>query len=377
MRNSDAVGANEEKSPPPRSLVPQNRESAFCAAGIQGNGKFFFEKAFTLLEMLVSVAVLTLLLGTVFALVSTTSTSYQYSVGKVDVLEGARTGFDAMARALRQATLQSYLGYDDPALPTQYELKSDLHFISGPRNELGLATDSGTYSPHAVFFQAPLGVADSAGLQAANSLLISTGFFLHHGPEPNRPPPAVNDDRIAERFRYRLYQFIQPREESQIYSETLRMHAEGSQEFPVSVRPGDPTFGSTEWFSQARDLEFCHVLVENFIALAILPVFGSNPAPQYTWNSRGLDDSGRPVYSTHRLPQSLKVAMAVIEESSAQRIENGSIPPLSLPNDLFTDTGEFDGDLSRLEEELSAHSPPLNFRIFSTEIPLSTSDSSL
>lgn len=325
---------------------------------------------FTLLEMLVSAAMLAILMGTMFALMSAASSSYQISVGKIDVLEGARAGFDAMTRALRQATLQSYLGYDDPTLPKHYELKSDLHFISGPADALGLPTDSGSYTPHAVFFQAPLGIVDSAALQAANSLLVSTGFFLDHGPEPSRPAPVESDARITKRFRYWLYQFLQPREESKIYGETLKLHPDG---FPLSVKPGDPSYGSKTWFSQAGNLEFCHVLAENVVALAILPVFDGNPAPGYLWDSRKVDAANRPIHSTHRLPSSLKVAMAVIEETSAQRIDSGATPPPLLPASLFTDPDEFENDLSKLDAALSGHSPPIKFRVFSTEIPLNSS----
>ena len=321
---------------------------------------------FTLLEMLVSVAVLAAMMVAVAALMNATSSSYRMISGKMDIFESARTGFETLSRTIRQATIQSYLGYDDPKVPTRYALKSDLHFISGPRDALGLANAAGTYSPHALFFQAPLGVADGAALQTANGLLCSTGFFLDYGDEPGRPPPV--DNKTPHRYRYRLFQFIQPRESMDVYNRTLTSTTSDGQTFPLS----NDSYDGTDWFSAAKTGGFCHVLAENVVALAILPVFNGSPAPSYLWNSR--DPAAAGSYSHHRLPQSLKVAMAVIDETSAKKLDQGTTPPVLFPATLFSNVADYDQNIADLKRILSQHQPPLTFRIFSAEIPISTSD---
>jgi uncharacterized protein (TIGR02599 family) len=129
-----------------------------------------------------------------------------------------------------------------------------------------------------------------------------------------------------------------------------------------------------DWFKgDVDDRTYCHVLAENVIALAILPVTGGNPAPKYLWNSR----DPAVAYSRHRLPQSLKIAMAVIDEQSAVRAGFGSSPPALVPSGLFAVPSEFDRDVETLDNSLATHSPKLNYRIFTAEIPLSVSNSKL
>jgi len=142
-------------------------------------------RGFTILEILVSVAILNIVLLALFTLLNVTGTTFRRTSGSLETFAAARAGFDALTQTLQRATLLSYIGYDDPAAPTTYGLKSDLHFLCGQQSDLGL-TQTGMSSSGAVFFQAPLGLAEGSDLNSANELLCATGFFLAWGEPPSR-----------------------------------------------------------------------------------------------------------------------------------------------------------------------------------------------
>ena len=119
-------------------------------------------QAFTLIELMLSTAVLALLMALMLTVVGQTQQIWVRSSGKVAQFQAARTAFEAMTRNLSQATLNTY--YDlqfetDPAKLGQtkgYSRNSDLHFVSGKAAQTKfLGTESATYPTHAVFFQAP------------------------------------------------------------------------------------------------------------------------------------------------------------------------------------------------------------------------------
>lgn len=315
--------------------------------------------AFTLLEMLVSFAVLAIILVALASLAGMISRSYRSTMGNLDSFEAARTAFDHLARTLSQATLMSYLGFDDPASPTAYELKSDLHFFSGPKSALGL---SGT--GHAVFFQAPFGSGTAPALQGTDTLLAATGFYVAYGDDPVLP--AALDGKVENRRRYRLFQYAPPRERMRVYEQTLAIHD--------GVIGSDGNFKGPDWFkSDVEQGEFCHPLAENIVFLALLPIFDGKVAASYTWNSRDGANSA----THHRLPHSLRVVLVVIDEASAARLPASEAAPEIVPDGLFVETADYEDDMEKLEKTLADFQPRLNYRIFTAEIGLGASNSSL
>jgi len=308
--------------------------------------------AFTLVELLVSMAILALLLIGLTSLLNMTMRTYTGAAGKIEAFDAARTAFETMTRTLQQATLLSYLGYDDPKDPTKFQLKSDLHYISGLQTDLSLSLP-GTASTHAVFFQAPLGLADASSLQTATTLLNTVGFFLSYGDDPDRP--AIIRDLTPQRFRYRLFEYLPPREKMTVYENTISSVG--------GIPTSNETYSGTDWLNNdVNILKNCKVLSENVIALAILPVTQDQSVPPtYLWNSRT---------SSNQLPRALKIVMAVLDEASAARLNTTSTPPNLVPPGLFTVPSQFEADAIELERILAAHSPPLNYHIFRTEVAL-------
>jgi uncharacterized protein (TIGR02599 family) len=310
------------------------------------------ERGFTVIEMLVSAGIMAIILVCMATLINMISSAYQRTMGRLDSFETARAAFDTIGRVARQATLQSYVGYDTPIAPTAHVLKSDLHFITGRQDNLGLGSLRKGPSD-ALFFQAPLGLVESTALQRANTLLTSTGFFIAYGPDPLRPN-ILSTTSVANRHRYRLYQFIEPREKMSLYSRTITM----DDTIPVSAG----AYSGHEWFSEpiAVEKRSIHPLAENIVALRIWPVYEG--VPRKEWNSRNRAIPG----TLNRLPQALEVVMLVLNEKSAERL--GESAGEIVPVNLLEDPANIADDLKELEDELVEKS--IDFRIYRTVIPL-------
>src|SRR5678816_1104846 len=85
--------------------------------------------AFTIVEMLVSTAILGLLMVLLLSTVDQTQRVWLRSSNKVAQFQAARTAFEALTRNLTQATLNTNYGYqmDSSNEPTYYRRESDLH----------------------------------------------------------------------------------------------------------------------------------------------------------------------------------------------------------------------------------------------------------
>jgi uncharacterized protein (TIGR02599 family) len=78
------------------------------------------QQAFSLVEMLVAIAVFCIMLALVFSVVNHTSGVWRRSSDKIQAFQEARLAFEALTRNLSQATLNSYLDYDSVESPTRY-----------------------------------------------------------------------------------------------------------------------------------------------------------------------------------------------------------------------------------------------------------------
>lgn len=330
---------------------------------------------FTLVELLVSMAVLSLLLMVVVGIVGETGAVVHKTTARASQFQEARTAFESMSRNLSQATLNTYYDYFDSEgktrsdvgtsgifVPASYGRQSELRFRSGPASAL-LATSASLNPAHAVFFQAPLGFSNGTNKAGLRNLLNTWGYYLEFRPDTDRPSFLSG----ATRYRYRLMEFMQPTEEMDIYS--------------------DPS----QWLSTAAGGNRSHVLASNIIALVILPKLpsqgnandltvdadGDKLAPNYAYDStttgaaaNAETGSKGALNSKNQLPPVIEITMVGIDEASASRLENGSTPPDFGMDSLFSDAkpDQRREDLATLQETLSASRA--SFRVFSTEISL-------
>ncbi|TDU71152.1 uncharacterized protein (TIGR02599 family) [Prosthecobacter fusiformis] len=353
-------------------------------------------KAFTLVEVLVSMTVLLILLLISAQVIGTVQSTWTSSNARVSQFREARTAFDIITRNLSQATLNTYVDYDDSYLkdgvsnanistraPTKYLRKSDLRFICGPSVAAegspmdGLLAQAGgrAYSPgHAVFFQAPLGVSHDPAYVGLDRLLCGRGYFVQYTSDeffrPDVLPVGVPN------YRYRLMEFSPPAEKNLIYDENDKL----------------------KWFQQAGapipneetpiERGFTRPIADNIVALIISPQVETAAALAGTADGTAAatyqsvysyDSAGEliplPEDDRHRLPPLVKVVLVAIDERTADRLSQEGTPGTPpFGNDIADLIGGDDNevDVNETVEAIAAklRERRINYRIFSSTVSL-------
>lgn len=371
--------------------------------------------AFTLIEMMVAMAILTILMVIVFEIVNSTTKVWKSTSNKMNVFQGARAGFEAMTRNLSQATLQTYLDYANSSgmpvtlynpsftatpvsrdvVPVHYLRASELHFITDKAKELfDKANITNTATGHAMFFQAPTGVVEKAGFRPSETALNNYGYYIEYASSLAPDNVSRTTDEVAESYRYRLMEVVLPAEKNFVYQSTVK-----------------PSLGSTysydlDWIKNMNltgTNAAAHPIADNVIALIINPKIsakdedemGGPVAPNYAYDSRsweagyntaGTGRSLKPSITTpadpdllqnslrNQLPPMVEVIMVSIEETSAQRLarEFKNTPPFGSGayniSNLFDNSADLEDDLETLETKLRENH--INYRIFRTTVPI-------
>lgn len=332
--------------------------------------------AFTLVELLVSFAILSLLMVLLLALTNLTSTTWTQTRGKVEQFQQAREAFDAVTRRLSEATLNTYYDYVDAGgrwrttdldsrrafVPDRYVRRSELRFLSGA------VTGMNQHATHSVFFQAPQGYSlTTSGL---SNLLNTCGFFVELDSDDPFLPGVLPSESARRRFR--LMQLTERSEEMSVY-----LHNDGDTNNP-----------SRQWLmdvlASEQDVE---IAAENIIALILLPKLSesdqrdgnfddSSLAPDYEYDStaRHPNPSLNPF---NQLPPIVQVTLVAIDEQSANRMSTADQDSLkSQLNGLFQTVGSttnpsaggYAKDLATLEDYLVTNN--ISYRIFTSNVSL-------
>lgn len=334
-------------------------------------------QGFTLVELLVSMAVLSILMVMVSSVVSEVQRSWGATTAKVSQFREARRAFDIVKINLGQATLNTYVRYrfdnaSDPfspftasgeeipnAAPTRYVKFSELQFVSGPTaTVLGTAGNSLVTQGHSVFFQAPLGY--STRYTNLPTALNPRGYYVAFGGDATYRPPFLAG-RVDEKFRYRLMEYAPPTENNVIYDENSP--------------------DQSDWFTNV--VTHSRPVADNVITLIISPkrVMNRNEvgdprdiAPNYQYNSAVLPtaDSAQP-RNAYELPPEIEVAMVVVDERSADALArtSGMDPPLPTTGFVNATGDNFRADLEALERTLVA--AKVNFRVFTATVTMRNS----
>jgi uncharacterized protein (TIGR02599 family) len=307
-------------------------------------------RGFSLLELLVAMAVLTLI---VFLLASMNNQSLallRRSGTQAQIFGEARTAFDAMIAQVGLATMNAYWDYDDAENPSRYLRKAWLAFVSGDaRTVLGAGYGPG----QCVFFVAPSGRMDDAGVRQLNQVLNTCGFFVEYD-DANAPSPGFM--ALPQRLRYRLMEVRSSGEGMRIFSDRLS---------PVPVN---------SWITST--LPEARMLAENVLLLVVRPLGadGANLATTgYTMDTR-LGESANPQPLTaNQLPPFVEIVMVAASEESMRQIDP-AIGFVFTPADvagLFDDPSQFETDLRDFESFLIESK--VDFRTFSQRIALPNS----
>jgi len=313
-----------------------------------------FPAGFTLVELMVSTAIIGLIMIVLVGMTNQTGQTWRHATEKIEKFQSARDGFESMTRKLAQATLNTNWDYLDKNgnirdknvgstafnnfVPIYYGRVADLRFASGPMYSstsytlqtnppqpfTGLSPSPDIVRPgHGVFFQAPFGVVtDTSNLGTMDNLLNTWGYFVEAGGDPNRPT-FIDNANVPQRWRTRLMEFMQPSEKMSLY---------------------DPTDKTYKWFTVGLTgaNRPVRVLAENILTLIILPklskadqdsraaklgVQASMLSPDYIYDSQstlnpganGLSDAGA-INPKNQLPPVLMVTMVALDERSMQRL---------------------------------------------------------
>jgi uncharacterized protein (TIGR02599 family) len=336
---------------------------------------------FTLVELLVSTAIIALIMMVLVGITNQTAATWRYTTEKIEKFQSARDGFESMTRRLSQATLNTYwdyLGFIPPALPTSalvprskdissndyknfiplsYGRMSELRFVSAPMSSsptfslmpsgsAGGSGDDERYWPtHGVFFQAPLGiVTDTAATKttldlnanapygAMDNLLNSWGYFVEVGDDIDRPS-FISSTIAPKRWRARLMEFMQPSEKMAVHDLT----------YPT---PATSWSQITSWVStplqipRTSSTRPVRVLAENVVAMIILPKLSKEDevargaaatvlSPNYIYDSTRTANppnntgptppADSEINPKNQLPPIVQVTMIAVDERSAAR----------------------------------------------------------
>ncbi len=314
-------------------------------------------RAFSLIELLLSIGVLAMLMAILMGMVNAVVQHTTASSARTEAFEASRNAFEAITRRISQATLNTYWDYDDPDAPARYLRRSELRFVSGASSTL-IGTERPASVTHAAFFQAPLGQVDDPSLIPLNSLLNTWGYYVEKNSDESFLPPL---NGLRARERYRLMEMREPSEKLAVFELTS----------------GNPENPSHDWFKiPLQEPGYQRIVAENVIALIILPKLSERddpggfalPGDAFVYDSAQQGQGSGLFSSKNQLPPLVQVTLVAIDEASALRLESGSAD-LDLDG-LFLRAHplDFKRDLEALEDQLNAQR--LTYRVFSTEVQI-------
>lgn len=374
---------------------------------------------FTLVELLVSMSVLSLIMVIAMQMINNVSTLATRTRARVETFQEARASFESMTRKLSESMLNTYWDYnytnnDKTKPPKDYARQSELHFICSPAKNgdtKGMVLKSVANiqtTTHAVFFQAPQGysaplVTGTSKPKIApnlSSLLNTSGYYIDYASDKNDRPnflkTATGGSVPAERWRFRLMELKEP-------TESLQIYFNGTTTAKIRTWFLDPVTKSATIPLPTNVPLSTRMLAENVIALVLLPHRSPNDvlpttagapqqlAPQYIYDSRAYISTPSDVLSTlwrNQLPPLIQVTMVVVDEKSAARLQETLADPTKIPevqlglDKLFiaasTDPAvaatspkvndQYFADLASLEQTLI--SLKLNYRIFTSDVSI-------
>ena len=394
--------------------------SAYCHS--QWAARSDRRAGFTLVELMLSMTILTVLMLVVVNVIGVVQQQWIRSSSRVTSFREARMAFDLLNRNISQATLNTYWANEselvgrDAANQDLFKFKnyvrqSELQFVCGKTAGLltAAAGNALSYPAHGIFFQAPLGTANIEAGTGANvvntenmtGLLCGRGYFVSWGDDSGFRPAFLNGMlTVPSRFRYRLMEYCPTAESNRIYYDATAGN-DLSARRPITERP-------KQWFDDAlvnvvKDGEtastraFTRPVADNIIALIISPqleassgsvgVAPESIAPLYEYDSTLVSNPGatsssaaNPQGTRHLLPPLLKITMIALDSAAGELMaetgrEELQMELASTMAGLFGNAVGYNGpssnyrsDLEKVESYLRDNK--LNYRIFTSTITM-------
>lgn len=302
----------------------------------------YLRTGFSLIEVLVSFAVLALIMVMLLSITDVTSKTWKGTTEKMQAFEESRAAFDRITSLLGQATLTPYWDYDDPQNPTKYQRASELQFLSLPMALMPTMPPTAAAVPaHGLFFQAATGkVASTAGFGNLPLLLNAYGYFVEYGPDER---PVWLPDSIAPRNRFRLKEWRAPSEKMTLYGKTSG--------------PTGKVYHGADWINLSDPA--AKALAENVIAFVVYPKStDSTPSSlaepdTFVYNTRTDSTTAEGKNQKHQLPPEVELVMVAVDETSALRQWNNASSSPALAAGLFERPANLEADLKTLISRLN------------------------
>ena len=312
--------------------------------------------AFSLIELLISLAVLSVLVVLAASLIGAIQDVWKRSSARTEQFRSARQALETISSRLSQATLNPYWVVQTNAngVPVRYERQSDLRFLAGQAPTLTALAQPGG----ALFFQAPTGYSAN-GTSRLDAALNTWGYFVEYGPDSSRPP-FISTSIIPTKNRFRLVEFIDPSDGLTVFSKTS----------------GNSAYNGKDWFTAPlATAGNRRVLADNIVAFVALPRLSTSEdstgtvlSPTYIYDTT--TSSAIPKLNPkNQLPPIVDIAVVAISETTANRITWGNSPPNFGTSDLFKEATKMDADLETLRTNIEKMN--LSARVFRTSIPIS------
>ena len=355
-------------------------------------------RAFTLVEMLVSMVILAVILVLMTKIIDATGKTWASTTGKIEQFRDARQGFEAITRRLSQATLNTYLDYEFDATRSsvsRYVRQSDLRFISGPSEgaggTVGLLPGTVDSVTHSVFFQAPLGQVQNTQNMHLKNLVNTSGYWVEYLSDESWRPEFLNATlHPPVKKRWRLMELMEPSENMSVYSYTSGTDGSGNARAS--------TYTGKDWFQATLAMDPktrpAHALADNVVGLIILPKLtsedesatnGTDPgattliAPGYVYDSTATTSNAK-TNPKNQLPPLVQVTMVAVDEATFNRCHPNQQDEPAFPaigegkdkyfgiKDKFTDPTKYVDDLNSFATVLALQR--LEYRVFTTTVSI-------
>lgn len=347
-----------------------------------------YSSGFTLVELLVSTAVLSVLMMVTLSALETMQRSWRDTKGKVSQFRESRIAFEAMTRNLSQATLNTYWDYyyeatssnvppaTGSAAPAAYVRQSELDFCVLPAAEAGAGESAADLPGHALFFQAPLGLSQT--YRGLGSLLNARGYYIRFESDQDQRPPFLQNSAVRPKFRYRLMEYRPPAEKA------------GEENAAVN---GNAVYLAADWYKQ--DLRaVSRPIADNVLLLIVSPEVTAEMAgtrradwiaPGYRFRSRDANNTtaalDQPTVhqdgtvsqgTQHLLPPRVRITLVACDEDSALRWHarngNTAVDVSRASGADFAEARHYERDMDRLKSYLTEER--LNFRVFTQTVSM-------
>lgn len=352
-------------------------------------------QGFTLVELLVAMAVLSLILTLVVDIVSRTQNAIGQAKERAESFQEARAAFDTLTSTMSRASMDATWGYHmgTNVNNSYFKRESDLHFVLGPNSNL--LPDNQEVS-QAIFFQAPLGFSgnvtnpnggDSVSdqLNYADEILNCWGYYISYGSDLEQRPDFLAQGSAVlinpERKRFRLMEFRLPAEQSKLYSMEL---SSADQQSSRGWFLGPFQDGTTlaDHSTPVAENVLAMILIPHSITHASKTVGDTTseftPEPDYSYNSRQFQwdaANAKAKRTRHQLPGMIQAILIVSDEASYQRFENSMSTPDAAAEDIrnvfrgkFQNYAQHEAEMLAVEAALNQRK--LNYKVFSSAVAM-------